>query len=171
MPSFLPLPKLTGFNPQPLRRTAATRSTRVSGLPGSGFNPQPLRRTAATTMAVLEQRIPHTFQSSAAPKNGCYIRARRPRTRGRTRFNPQPLRRTAATRVRFHPWRSGSQCFNPQPLRRTAATSSYHAMPRPSRMFQSSAAPKNGCYCPRDTAADRLQAGFNPQPLRRTAAT
>ncbi len=38
----------------------------------SGFNPQPPRRTAATWVSSGASARPAMFQSSAAPKDGCY---------------------------------------------------------------------------------------------------
>ncbi len=62
------------------------------------------------------------------------------------RFNPQPPRRTAATLAVPIQTNLFTRCFNPQPPRRTAATREA-VRPRPRlRWFQSSAAPKDGCY-------------------------
>ena len=85
------------------------------------FNPQPLRRTAATSSHLATSKRFQLFQSSAAPKNGCYFLIAHQDTDSSKGFNPQPLRRTAATRC----------------------TSTNRMI---ISLFQSSAAPKNGCY-------------------------
>jgi hypothetical protein len=60
-----------GFNPQPARRPAATRSARSSARLAASFNPQPARRPAATTPLSPAQKALQRFQSSAGPKAGC----------------------------------------------------------------------------------------------------
>ena len=102
------------------------------------FNPQPPRRTAATYALI------NVFQSSAAPKDGSTIDI------GLTGVSilSRPEGRLLPAQSTGCPHHL--PCFNPQPPRRTAAT----VINPPAhleevlwgKMFQSSAAPKDGCY-------------------------
>ena len=133
------------------------------------------------------------FQSSAAPKDGCYTSAAA-RERSGLSFNPQPPRRTAAT---LNVWcdPSARDLFQssaaPKDGCYTSAAASQACSRRVSILsrpegrlllaipldeldrvqFQSSAAPKDGCYQKRRTDIIIKCDGFNPQPPRRTAAT
>ena len=123
----------SSFNPQPPRRTAATR-VEMDGGRDRSFNPQPPRRTAATPFPSPGSRLPPCF-------------------------NPQPPRRTAATRLPSRALRSPAG-FNPQPPRRTAAT--HGGLPpfsvrcfNPSRPggrlrpgCRAAASPRTGCFNP-----------------------
>ena len=87
----------------------------------------------------------HWFQSSAAPKDGCYSRRLTMRC-CQCCFNPQPPRRTAATSCRP---RSGSRAWSVSILSRPEGRLLPVLSGRDGvlgRVFQSSAAPKDGCY-------------------------
>ncbi len=132
------------------------------------------------------------FQSSPAPKSGCYDQVHYLR-RYLRRFNPHPLQRAGATqpimnlfqvpgvsiltrskervlRERLRPVFAAVVCFNPHPLQRAGATSPVLSLAGIGRVsiltrskervllmmywsnarglvFQSSPAPKSGCYC------------------------
>ena len=153
------------FNPQPPRKTAATRHAAV-------------HRTAETVSILSrpERRLQPfsawrcsspAFQSSAAPKDGCNHRAG---SQGHeyARFNPQPPRKTAATRRAARAKRMHAR-FNPQPPRKTAATGgdaelrtavTVSILSRPERRLQ-----------PCSSARGSAPGSFNPQPPRKTAAT
>ena len=132
------------------------------------------------------------FQSSSAPKDGCY-RSCRSMPPYHICFNPHPPRRTDATR-REGLCRRRSACFNPHPPRRTDATYAVTTSGIGTSLFQSSSAPKDGCYresampvtpvmvfqsssAPKDgcywvcAGSPFCSAGFNPHPPRRTDAT
>ena len=196
---------LPGFNPQPPRRTAATfRLARHRSLLPLCFNPQPPRRTAATggrssqphraaTVSILnrpegrllpdgrnEDSMNNSFQSSTAPKDGCYFSAcaasftpsamfqsstapkdgcyHRARVQGAGALHVSILNRPEGRLLRdMDVERGGNRiCFNPQPPRRTAATRDaidyiIHYL------FQSSTAPKDGCYpCQSDCEGLRI---------------
>ena len=153
------------FNPQPPRKTAATRHCQ-SGRYGSCFNPQPPRKTAATMLAQLLERLKavsilsrperrlqllngkrvapaqQRFQSSAAPKDGCNSTNASVLTRVK-RFQSSAAPKDGCNSAPS-PTPSAGRCFNPQPPRKTAATILMRY--RYARYtFQSSAAPKDGC--------------------------
>ena len=66
---------LTGFNPQPPSRAAATSSVEdVRAVRSICFNPQPPSRAAATRLKALPLIVRRMFQSSAALSSGCNAR-------------------------------------------------------------------------------------------------
>jgi len=116
-----PLSTERPFNPHPLRRADATCSARITRPRLGPFNPHPLRRADATHRSTSAATHALFFQSSSAPKSGCYVRAPGIQRASRPPFNPHPLRRADATSV--------TPCV-------------VHARTD----FQSSSAPKSGCY-------------------------
>ena len=158
-------------------------------MPGEGFNPQPLRRGAATRVRVPCSSVPTVFQSSAPPKRGCNV------TRDKKTLTVDVpilslrcngadiLLAGAEPRVSIlSPSEEGLQrpssllthtrvsCFNPQPLRRGAATTApagdiFAVSPVSILSPSEEGLQLGGVGC-----ASRPGC-FNPQPLRRGAAT
>ncbi len=162
-----PVSNPLGFNPHPLQRAGATPSGERPAPRRKSFNPHPLQRAGATPRKAGERVVDQVsiltrskervlrhhsdsfaamieFQSSPAPKSGCYP--------------------TATV------WTRRTQSFNPHPLQRAGATRSSSGMPYSSSRFQSSPAPKSGCYAPKMLLA-RQDRRFNPHPLQRAGAT
>ena len=108
-----------------------------------------------------------TFQSSAAPKDGCDPRRRRTRS-GNSNFNPQPPRRTAAI-LPCRGCRGAGNHFNPQPPRRTAAIPGRRPSPAAPRISILSRPEGRLRLLPGDLVFWHPRY-FNPQPPRRTAA-
>src|SRR5690606_13077148 len=66
-----------GCDPQPTRRTAATGSSPPSPARWVSCDPQPPRRTAATARSATASGAAWALRSSAAPKDGCHRDAER----------------------------------------------------------------------------------------------
>ncbi len=137
----------------------------------SSCDPQPPRRTAATRSPETPGTTWLWLRSSAAPKDGCHCAGRRPGGRSCRSCDPQPPRRTAAT-VRGVDQVAAvvAVAILSRPEGRLP-----HCIPRRSRFgapwLRSSAAPKDGCH-PRRARCHPGRAGrCDPQPPRRTAAT
>ena len=134
------------------------------------FNPQPPRRTAATAGSLHFRRAlvvsilsrpegrllrefawnkigQSAFQSSAAPKDGCYTQASLASSLLKSTVSILSRPEGRLLRSRRQTGSLSPMCFNPQPPRRTAATcSAKYVTLSDSPRFQSSAAPKDGCY-------------------------
>ena len=158
------------------------------------FNPQPPRRTAATLVIKLDLHVPIGFQSSAAPKDGCYDR-RWVDLDDFLKFQSSAAPKDGCYQVlQRQLFITSEVSILSRPEGRLLLSTGGQVVPIVG--FQSSAAPKDGCYVSGATASTitldwvsilsrpegRLLRGviskprsavacFNPQPPRRTAAT
>ncbi len=179
------------FNPHPLQRAGATIGGRTSAGRYDSFNPHPLQRAGATAMVFIEKWI-QKFQSSPAPKSGCYDSASAAGPEGQG-FNPHPLQRAGATASLFAMAHILDVSILTRSKERVLLPASY-VTGMPIYLFQSSPAPKSGCYdgelplhlillqfqsspapksgCYTITLADvSTTKSFNPHPLQRAGAT
>jgi len=111
----------------------------------TSFNPHPLRRADATRRDANRDAQNADFQSSSAPKSGCYDQDR---LRG---VGPPLFQSSSAPK---------SGCYPHVPARADGISG-----------FQSSSAPKSGCYGNDRCRQRRSSSPFNPHPLRRADAT
>ncbi len=187
------------FNPHPLQRAGATSSRSTDSMRSSRFNPHPLQRAGATSRsrtarATFTSFNPHPLQRAGATP-GCSISRSPMLVSILTRSKERVLQNRRQQNCAIAP------CFNPHPLQRAGATVYYCLVrlttawyDRIQTLFQSSPAPKSGCYsvviqrrrpgpgfqsspAPKSGCYQRFQLeligviGFNPHPLQRAGAT